>query len=101
MARQRVVPTSPPTIPPDKSIPILESHIAEADKLRSEVPHSPARQEWIQTGECALTAALGEDNPTVHSFGVAQFLFSIWIHGIDSSALEKPLSKVLILGIAF
>jgi hypothetical protein len=72
MVRQRVVPASPPTIPPDKSIPILEGHMAEADKLRSEVPHSPARQEWIQTGECALIAALGEDNPTVHSFGLAQ-----------------------------
>jgi hypothetical protein len=72
MARQRVIQSTSPTIPPEKSIPILEKHIADADKLREEVPHSPERQVWTQTGECALIAALGEDNPTVHSYGLAQ-----------------------------
>jgi hypothetical protein len=36
--RQHVYPPSPPTLPPEKAIPILEKHAIEAEKLRDELP---------------------------------------------------------------
>jgi hypothetical protein len=39
--RQHVYPPSPPTLPPEKAIPILEKHAIEAEKLRDELPTHP------------------------------------------------------------
>ena len=76
MARPRANPPSPPAFLPEKSIPILENLVIEAEKLHSEPWDSPEREMWINTGEGALIAALGQDNPTVDAFGTAQTGFS-------------------------
>jgi len=72
MARQRVNPPAQPSLPPDKSIPILENLILTAEELRQELPNSPQRETWVHTGEGALIAALGEGHPTIDAFAVAQ-----------------------------
>jgi hypothetical protein len=76
MARQRVNPPTPPTLPPERAIPLLEKHVIEAEKLRSEPYDSPERDQWENTSEGALIAGLGQGNPTVGAFGAAQSSFS-------------------------
>lgn len=72
MPKQRAVPATGPTLPPEKSIPILENLVAEADKLYQEAADSPLRQDWINNGEAALQAALGLANPATDAFSLAQ-----------------------------
>jgi hypothetical protein len=72
MARQRNVPTLSPSLPPERSIPILEKLVIDAEKLFQEHRHSPKRQEWINTTEAALQAALGSTNPAIDAFSLAQ-----------------------------
>lgn len=72
MPRQRTAPVPGPTLTPEKSIPILETLVAEADQIRQEPPNSPVRQEWTNTGEGALIAALGGANPAIDAYSLAQ-----------------------------
>ena len=72
MARQRNVPILSPSLPPERSIPILEKLVADAERLFQEHRHSPKRQEWINTTDAALQAALGSGNPAVDAFSLAQ-----------------------------
>jgi hypothetical protein len=66
------LPVSPPTLPPEKSIPIFENLIAKSEALTSEPSDSPMRQQWAHTGEGALLAALGDKHPNIQAFGAAQ-----------------------------
>src|SRR5579862_2804198 len=62
----------PRSLPPERAIPILEEHIRKGDPLRLESYDSSHREEWAQTGEGALRAALGSDHPVVQKFRAAQ-----------------------------
>lgn len=72
MARQKVAPILAPTLPPERAIPILEKLVDDAEQLIDEHRHSPKRQEWQNTAEGALQAALGSANPAIDAFSLAQ-----------------------------
>jgi hypothetical protein len=72
MARQRNAPVLSPSLPPERGIPILERLIADAEQLLHEYRHSTKRQEWTNTTEAALQAALGSANPAIDAFSLAQ-----------------------------
>ena len=72
MARRNAEPVLAPTLPPERSIPILEKLVADAEQLVNEHRHSPKRQEWKNTAEGALQAALGSVNPAIDAFSLAQ-----------------------------
>ena len=72
MARQRPGQGSPPTIPADRAIPILEKLVLDSDALRSQAAYSPQRQQWLHTSEGALLQALGSDHPALAAFSLAQ-----------------------------
>ncbi len=72
MVKPKAVPVLSPTLEPVKAIPVLEGLISRAEQLRAEAWTSPARQQWSQTGESALIAALGSAHPNVHAFTTAQ-----------------------------
>jgi hypothetical protein len=72
MARQKAAPVLAPTLPPEKAIPILERLVSDAEQLFNEHRLSPKRQEWTNTTEAALQAALGSANPTIDAFSTAQ-----------------------------
>ncbi len=73
MAVRRGPAPKPPSLKPEQAIPILEGLIRKADaKVRPERYDSPLRQEWAHTGEGALSAALGSDDPAIQAFGTAQ-----------------------------
>ncbi len=73
MATRRGPAPRPPSLKPDQAIPILEDLIRRAEeKVRPERYDSPLRQEWAHTGEGALSAALGSDDPAIGAFGGAQ-----------------------------
>lgn len=72
MARQRNVPVLGPSLPPERAIPILERLVVDAEQLFHEHRHSPERQEWTNTTEAALQAALGSANPAIDAFSLAQ-----------------------------
>ena len=73
MAAQRGPAPKPPSLRPEQAIPILEDLVRKAEeKVRPERYNSPLRQEWAHTGEGALSAALGSDDPAIHAFGGAQ-----------------------------
>jgi hypothetical protein len=50
----------------------MEQLVIDAENLRQELPHSPAREEFEHTGEGLLLAALGQPNPAVQAFTTAQ-----------------------------
>lgn len=72
MARQKAAPILAPTLPPERAIPILEKLVADGEQLFNEHRHSPKRQEWQNTAEGALQAALGSANPAIDAFSLAQ-----------------------------
>lgn len=72
MARAKEVPAVPPTLSPDKAIPILEDLILAAESLHEEESDSGERKQWRHTGEGALLASLGNKHPNVRAFGAAQ-----------------------------
>ncbi len=72
MARPKAAPILAPTLPPERAIPILERLVADAEQLFNEHRHSPKRQEWQNTAEGALQAALGSANPAIDAFSLAQ-----------------------------
>ena len=73
MAIRRGPLPKPPTLNPEQAIPILEELVQKAEvEVRSERYNSPVRRQWAQTGEGALSAALGSDDPAVQAFGAAQ-----------------------------
>jgi hypothetical protein len=72
MARQKNAPVSGPSLQPERAIPILERLIVDAEQLFHEHRHSPKRQEWTNTTEAALQAALGSANPAIDAFTLAQ-----------------------------
>ena len=72
MARQKTAPVLAPTFQPEKAIPILEKLVIDAEQFFKEHRHSPSRQQWINTTEAALQAALGSANPAVDAFSLAQ-----------------------------
>jgi hypothetical protein len=72
MARQRNAQVFGPSLPPERAIPILERLIVNAEQLFHEHRHSPNRQEWTNTTEAALQAALGSANPAIDAFSLAQ-----------------------------
>jgi len=61
------------TLPPEKSILILENLIAQAEELRPENWTSPKREQWIHTSEGALLSALDASHPSIRAFGAARF----------------------------
>lgn len=72
MARQKAAPALAATLLPERAIPILEKLVADAEVLFNEHRHSPKRQEWKNTAEGALQAALGSVNPAIDAFSLAQ-----------------------------
>jgi hypothetical protein len=73
MANRLALAPKPPSLRPQQAIPILEELIRQAEeKLRPVRYDSPVRAEWAHTGEGALAAALGSDDPAINAFGVAQ-----------------------------
>jgi hypothetical protein len=50
----------------------LEKLVADGEQLLNEHRHSPKRQEWTNTGEAALQAALGGANAAIDAFSLAQ-----------------------------
>jgi hypothetical protein len=73
MARTQAIAVVPPSLPPEKAIPILENLIQKAETLYNEQLDSAERQQWTHTGEGALLAALGNRHPNIQAFGAAQF----------------------------
>jgi hypothetical protein len=61
---------------PEKAIPILERQISKVEVLLDEPWNSPLREEWLRTCESALIAALGDVNPVIDAFSVAQSSFT-------------------------
>ncbi len=72
MARRRDPPQEPPSLSPEKAIPILEGLIRDADEIARENRLSPKREEWIHTAEGALRVAFGSNDAIVQAFGTAQ-----------------------------
>lgn len=72
MARPRGSPPTPPTLGPDKAVPILERLVSEADVLRQQDAYSAQRQQWRTTAEAALIRSLGSDDAAVQAFSLAQ-----------------------------
>lgn len=73
MAIRRGPAPKPPSLRPEQAIPILEALIQKGEAtIRPERYDSPLRNEWAHTGEGALAAALGSDDPAVQAFGSAQ-----------------------------
>jgi hypothetical protein len=73
MATRKAPVPKPPSLKPEQAIPILEELIRTAEgKARPERWDSPRRNEWAQTGEGALIAALGNDDPAIGAFAGAQ-----------------------------
>jgi hypothetical protein len=73
MATRRGPAPKPPSLKPEQAIPILEDLIRKAEaQVRPERYDSPVRNEWAHTGEGALIAGLGSDDPAIHAFGGAQ-----------------------------
>lgn len=73
MPVRRALPAAkPPSLKPERGIPILEELIQTAEKLRPEQHDSTERGTWCHTGEGALSAAPGSDDPLIHKFGTAQ-----------------------------
>jgi hypothetical protein len=63
----------PPSLKPEKAIPVLEEHIRFGEgNLWPERYDSPKRSEWAVTGEGALVAALGSEDHAVQAFRLAQ-----------------------------
>lgn len=63
----------PPSLAPEKAIPILEDLVRKGEqKIRLERRDSSQRDEWAHTGEGALTAALGSEDPAIQKFRTAQ-----------------------------
>jgi hypothetical protein len=73
MAIRRDPAPKPPSLRPEQAIPILENLVRKAEEnVRPERYNSPLRREWVHTGEGALSAALGSDDPAIQAFGRAQ-----------------------------
>ena len=72
MANRRGPEPKPPTLRPERAIPLLEQQITQAEPLRATHCDSPARKEWIHTAESALSAALGSDDVSIRNFRGAQ-----------------------------
>jgi hypothetical protein len=72
MARRSLFPPEPPSLLPEKAIPILEGLIGETEKINRAGRHSPERLEWIHTAEGALRGAFGTTDQNVRAFGTAQ-----------------------------
>jgi hypothetical protein len=72
MVRQNVAPFLAGALPPDRAIPILERLAADAELLFNEHRDSPKRQDWTNTAQGALQAALGLVNPATRAFSQAQ-----------------------------
>jgi hypothetical protein len=73
VATRRDPASKPPSLKPEQAIPILEDLIRKAEaEVRPERYNSPPRKEWAHTGEGALSAALGSDDPAIQAFGRAQ-----------------------------
>ena len=72
MVRQKSVQPLAATLALEKAIPLLEKQISDAQFLRSEKNASLARQEWINTSEGLLIAALGSSHRAVQTFSGAQ-----------------------------
>jgi len=72
VARQKAAPILAPTLPAERAIPILEKLVANAEQLFNEHRHSPKRQEWQNTAEGALQAALGSASTAIDAFSLAQ-----------------------------
>lgn len=84
MAKQREVPSVPPALPAEKSIPILENLIRNADSLLGEPSNSAIRQQWAHTGEGALLSSLGNKHPNIQAFGTAQ----CGVYGMDDTEAD-------------
>jgi hypothetical protein len=72
MARQKAASILAPTLPAGRAIPILEKLVAEGEQFFNEHRNSPKRQQWINTTEAALQAALGSASLAVDAFSSAQ-----------------------------
>jgi hypothetical protein len=72
MQRLKAAPPLGATLPPERAIPILEKIVADAEQLLTEHRLSPKRQEWQNTAEGALQAALGYANTASKAFSLAQ-----------------------------
>jgi hypothetical protein len=73
MATRRVPAPQPPSLKPEQAIPILEGLIRKGEEnLGPERYNSPQRKEWAHTGEGALIAALGNEDPAIHAFRSSQ-----------------------------
>ncbi|HLV95226.1 MAG TPA: hypothetical protein VKS44_08560 [Candidatus Acidoferrales bacterium] len=72
MAPRKVSIPQPPSLTPERAVPILEELVRSAQRLESEPYDSPQRNEWAHTGEGALTAALGGEDHTISAFRQAQ-----------------------------
>lgn len=74
MATRRVPPApKAPSLKAQQAIPILESLVREGEeKLRPEPYGSPDRNQWAHTGQGALLAALGNEDPAIQAFNAAQ-----------------------------
>lgn len=72
MAKRSGIQVQPRSMNPERAIPILEDLIRKSSALPGERYDSTVREQWAQTGEGALRAALGSDHPAIQKFRVAQ-----------------------------
>lgn len=72
MARLKPPSATPPTLEALRAIPLLEKLVLEAELLRAEPSASPNRQQWTNTGEGLLLAAMGSAHPAIQTYNAAQ-----------------------------
>lgn len=94
MARRKTPPEKPPTLSPERAVPIFEDLGRQAAELQKEDRNSPKVTEWAETAESALIAALGNQHTLVQSFG-REFHSGVYYQHDSPARLQQQFQEQL------